>query len=79
MDGSTTDRADVQNDIAADEDPLLARDVSKSASEKEQQKQRHRINGQLQNPKRQSDRASALRALPLAVLRHLLPREKTCA
>ena len=66
LDGSTT---------AADEDPpLLA--LSKSATEKEQQKQRHRINGQLQNPKRQSDRANALRALPLAVLRDLLPKEK---
>ena len=50
--------------------------VSKSATEKEEQKQRHRINGQLQNPKRQSDKASALRALPLAVFRHLLPKEK---
>ena len=50
--------------------------IPKSASEKEQQKQGHRINGQLQNPKRQSDRASALRALPLAVLRHLLRKEK---
>ena len=80
--GSSTDRADVQNDPAADQDPVLTNlkeRQRKRAIEREAERERARSNGRLQNPKPHRDRTNELQGSPLAVLNNLLRREKTGA